>query len=69
MKPAVLKNDGDSAFEVFAPGTEEGTGQMIIQASSVATSVDTYATITVLAAVTEEKCRFQANYTVAQQRF
>ena len=49
--------------------TEHGTGQMVIQASAVGTSVHTFATITVSASVTEGFCRFQANYTVAQQRF
>jgi hypothetical protein len=67
-EPATLKEDGDSLAQAFGP-TENGTGQMIIQASSVFPSTHAYATITVSAAVTEEKCRFQANYTVALQQF
>jgi hypothetical protein len=65
---STLQEDGSSLAQAFGP-TENGTGQMIIQASSVFTSTHAYATITVSAAVTEGKCRFQANYTVALQQF
>jgi hypothetical protein len=70
METAVLKEGGPTSLtQTFAPA-ENGTGQMIIQASGdLSTSVHTYATITVSAAVTEGVCRFQGNYTVAQQRF
>ena len=69
METAVLKETGALDAQSFGP-TENGTGQMIIQASGgLATSVHTYATITVSASVTEGVCRFQANYTVSQQRF
>jgi hypothetical protein len=68
-KTAVLKEDGNTEIETFAPG-ESGTGQMIIQATGdLSTSVHTFATITVSASVTGSFCRFQANYTVAQRRF
>jgi hypothetical protein len=70
MATAVLKEGGPlSLTETFAP-EEQGTGEMIIQASGdLSTSVHTFATITVSASVTEGVCRFQGNYTVAQQRF
>jgi hypothetical protein len=69
MKTDVLKAGHTSDVETFGP-TEKGTGQMIIQATAnLSTSVHTFATITVSASVTENVCRFQANYTVAQQRF
>jgi hypothetical protein len=46
-KTAVLKEDGNTEIETFAPG-ESGTGQMIIQATGdLSTSVHTFATITV----------------------
>jgi hypothetical protein len=68
VETAVLKADNESLAKGFGP-TELGTGQIVIQASAVGTSVHTYATITASASVTEGFCRFQANYTVAQQRF
>jgi hypothetical protein len=70
METAVLKEGVPTSLtQTFAPA-ENGTGQMTIQASAgLATAVHTYATITVSASVTEGFCRFQANYTVAQQRF
>jgi hypothetical protein len=70
METAVLKEGGSTSLaQAFGP-PENGTGQMTIQASGgLGTPVHTYATITVSASVTEGVCRFQANYTVAQQRF
>ena len=70
METAVLKEGGPTSLtQTFAP-PENGTGQMTIQASGgLSTPVHTFATITVSASVTEGVCRFQANYTVAQQRF
>ena len=50
--------------------TEKGSGQIIIQASTVAAEpTDNFAAITVSASVTEAKCRFQANYTLATKTF
>jgi hypothetical protein len=50
--------------------TEQGTGQTIIQASTVAAEpTDDFAAITVSSSVTEGKCRFQANYTLATKTF
>jgi hypothetical protein len=69
MATAVLKEGAPPILETFG-NTEVGTGQVIIQASAgLSTPVHTYATITVSASVTEGVCRFQGNYTVAQQRF
>jgi hypothetical protein len=68
MESANLKEDGSFLALPFGPA-ENGTGQMVIQAASVFPSTHAFATITVSAAVTEGKCRFQANYTVALQQF
>jgi len=69
METDVLKESNPSLQQSFGPG-ENGTGQMVIQASAgLTTHVHSFATITVSASVTEGFCRFQANYTVAQQQF
>jgi hypothetical protein len=68
MESADLKEDGSTLAQAFGPA-ENGTGRMVIQAASVFPTTHAYATITVSAAVTEGKCRFQANYTVALQQF
>lgn len=50
--------------------TEQGTGQTSIQASTLAAApTDDFAAITVSSSVTEGKCRFQANYTLATKTF
>ena len=65
----VLKEGNKSLEQAFA-APEFGTGQMVIQASAgLTTPLHTFATITVSSSVTEGFCRFQANYTVAQQQF
>ena len=69
METDVLK-EGNPSLEQSFGATEFGTGQMVIQASAgLTTSLHTFATVTVSSSVTEGFCRFQANYTVAQQRF
>jgi hypothetical protein len=60
---------GKTITSTFAP-PEVGTGQTIIQASTVAAApTDDFVAITVSSSVTEGKCRFQANYTLATKTF
>jgi len=69
METDVLK-EGNTSLEQAFEAPEFGTGQMVIQASAgLTTPVHTFATITVSSSVTEGFCRFQANYTEAQQQF
>ena len=65
MESGELKEDGS----MHAVPLEGSAGQMVIQAASVFSATHAFATITLSAAVTEGKCRFQANYTVALQQF
>ena len=68
METDVLKEGNPSLTQTFA-APEFGRGQMVIQASAgLTSSLRTYATITVSASVTEGFCRFQGNYTVAQEQ-
>jgi hypothetical protein len=69
MESVELTGTNTLLAKAFGP-TEHGTGQMIIQASTVAADPsNVYADITVSASVVEGVCRFQANYTVASRKF
>jgi hypothetical protein len=69
MESVVLSGSNKLLAQAFGPA-EHGTGQMIIQASTVAANPsDVFATITVSASVIEGVCRFQANYTLARKTF
>ena len=66
---SVFLATGKSLAQAFGP-TENGSGAMIIQASTPTSSPShQYATITLTVAVIEGECRFQANYTLATQTF
>lgn len=69
MESVSLTGSNKLLAKAFGP-TEHGTGQMIIQASTVAANpTDNFASITVSASVIEGVCRFQANYTLATKTF
>lgn len=64
-----LVTEGKFLAQGFGP-TENGSGAMIIQASTPTSSPShQYATITLTSAVIEGECRFQANYTLATKTF
>jgi hypothetical protein len=66
VETGLLQNDNES-FAQALTSTENGGGQMIIQASVLAAGGDAYADITVSTATIEAECRVQVNYTVAKQ--
>jgi hypothetical protein len=65
IETGLLQNDNESLTQTLT-STEHGGGQMIIQASALASSGDAYADITISVATAEGECRVQANYTVAE---
>lgn len=70
MESAVLSPTTIPSLEAVFVSAANGSGTMLIQASTVAANPsDQFASITVSASVIEGVCRFQANYTLATKTF